>query len=202
MRKFAIAIFVLIGCFAGSAGFASARQTSASKKSAATKTRRASVRRTSTRRRHHYSRHRYHGPAKPTTERISEIQSALARGGYYHGDQNGKWDSNTVDAMRKFQEDNGLDGTGKIDALSLQKLGLGSQIAGVDPPRAPAPGQSTLTPTQSPAPASSNKPKPQTPKSPDPDSSVSRAPSTTGAAPSATPTPKVASAPQPQSHRF
>ena len=44
----------------------------------------------------------------PTPERISEIQSALARGGYYQGNPNGKWDSNTVAAMQKFQSENGL----------------------------------------------------------------------------------------------
>jgi peptidoglycan hydrolase-like protein with peptidoglycan-binding domain len=105
---------------------------------------------------------------KPSPERISEIQSALARGGYYHGDPNGKWDASTVDAMRKFQEDHGLDGTGKLDALSLQKLGLGSEIAGVDAPHPPT--QHTAPPAQAtPAPAGTNpdKPKPQTPKSPD-----------------------------------
>ena len=39
---------------------------------------------------------RMHLPAAPTRDRISEIQSALARGGYYKGDPNGKWDSDTA----------------------------------------------------------------------------------------------------------
>jgi len=71
----------------------------------------------------------------PTTDRIEEIQTALAREGYYHGDPTKKWDSNTQDAMRKFQEDHGMTGTGKLDATTLQKLGLGSDIAGVSAPR-------------------------------------------------------------------
>jgi peptidoglycan hydrolase-like protein with peptidoglycan-binding domain len=71
----------------------------------------------------------------PTPQRISEIQSALAHGGYYQGAPNGKWDSNTVAAMQKFQSDNGLSSTGKLDAPSLQKLGLGSGTAGVDAPK-------------------------------------------------------------------
>lgn len=75
----------------------------------------------------------------PTPDRISEIQSALNRGGYYQGDSNGKWDSNTVAAMQKFQSANGLEPTGKLDALSLQKLGLGSSTAGVSAPKPPAP---------------------------------------------------------------
>jgi putative peptidoglycan binding protein len=71
----------------------------------------------------------------PTPERVSEIQSALARGGYYKDDPNGKWDSDTTDALQRFQSSNGLDTTGKLDALTLQKLGLGSDIAGVSAPK-------------------------------------------------------------------
>jgi flagellum-specific peptidoglycan hydrolase FlgJ len=71
----------------------------------------------------------------PTPERISEIQSALARGGYYQASPNGKWDVDTVGAMQKFQSDNGMNPSGKLDARSLQKLGLGSSTAGVDAPK-------------------------------------------------------------------
>jgi murein L,D-transpeptidase YcbB/YkuD len=78
----------------------------------------------------------------PTPERLTEIQSALARGGYYQGTPNGKWDSNSVAAMQKFQSENGLTSNGKIDATSLQKLGLGSGTAGVDAPKAVAPPSS------------------------------------------------------------
>ena len=89
------------------------------------------------------SRHSRREPTQkaPTPERISEIQSSLARGGYYQGEPNGKWDSNTVAAMQKFQSANGLDPSGKLDATSLQKLGLGSGIAGVSAPRQPTPVQ-------------------------------------------------------------
>lgn len=75
----------------------------------------------------------------PTAQRICEIQSALAHGGYYQGTPSGKWDSNTVAAMQKFQSDNGLSTSGKIDALSLEKLGLGSGTAGVDAPKPATP---------------------------------------------------------------
>ena len=66
----------------------------------------------------------------PTPARISEIQSALAAHGTYKGEPNGKWDDSTTQAMKDFQSANGLTPTGKLDALSLQKLGLGSEIAG------------------------------------------------------------------------
>jgi peptidoglycan hydrolase-like protein with peptidoglycan-binding domain len=66
----------------------------------------------------------------PRPDRISEIQSALAAQGAYKGEPNGKWDDATAQAMKNFQSAHGLSPTGKLDALSLQKLGLGSEIAG------------------------------------------------------------------------
>ena len=83
----------------------------------------------------HHSSKREPTQKAPTPDRISEIQSALARGGYYQGQPNGKWDSNTVAALQKFQSDNGMNASGKLDAPSLQKLGLGSSTAGVDAPK-------------------------------------------------------------------
>jgi Putative peptidoglycan binding domain len=99
---------------------------------------------------HHHYKKKAHArgvqlPKGPSPDRISEIQSALARGGYYQGDSTGKWDDNTVAAMQKFQSANGIEATGKIDAPSLQKLGLGSDIAGVSAPRSPSPPVTTST---------------------------------------------------------
>jgi peptidoglycan hydrolase-like protein with peptidoglycan-binding domain len=91
----------------------------------------------------------------PTPERISEIQSALARNGYYQGNPNGKWDSNTISAMQKFQSDNGLSNSGKIDASSLQKLGLGSGTAGVDAPKPLTSKPATSAPAATPSSAAS-----------------------------------------------
>jgi peptidoglycan hydrolase-like protein with peptidoglycan-binding domain len=78
---------------------------------------------------------RVRGQAAPTTDRISEIQSALAKSGAYQGNPNGKWDDGTTGAMKRFQQANGLSPTGKLDAPTLQKLGLGSEIAGRAAPR-------------------------------------------------------------------
>ena len=75
----------------------------------------------------------------PTPERISEVQSALAAHGHYSGQPTGKWDASTVEATKHYQQANGLPVTGKLDARTLQKLGLGSQVAGVGAPRPPAP---------------------------------------------------------------
>ena len=78
------------------------------------------------------------GQAAPTPDRINEIQAALAKNGAYDGTPSGKWDDSTADAMRKFQSSHGLNPSGKLDAPTLQKLGLGSETAGVAAPTPPA----------------------------------------------------------------
>ncbi len=84
------------------------------------------------------ARRRERGQKAPTPERIREIQAALAREGAYAGEPNGKWDAASAEAMKRFQADHGLAPTGKLDALSLQRLGLGSKTAGAAPPRPPS----------------------------------------------------------------
>jgi peptidoglycan hydrolase-like protein with peptidoglycan-binding domain len=74
------------------------------------------------------------GQKAPTPQRVSEIQEALAKNGAYAGTPNGKWDTSTVEAMKKFQGAHGLNPSGKLDAKTLQQLGLGSQTAGIAAP--------------------------------------------------------------------
>ncbi|MFZ0521041.1 MAG: peptidoglycan-binding domain-containing protein [Candidatus Acidiferrales bacterium] len=113
--------------------------------------------------------HRHHSSARqsfqkaPTPQRISEIQASLGRGGYYQGQPNGKWDSSTVSALQKFQSDNGMNPSGKLDAPSLQKLGLGSSTAGVDAPKplshtSPAAASTTSTSATAAPPVASSDP--------------------------------------------
>jgi len=90
-----------------------------------------------------HSRRRERGQKAPAPERISEIQQALAKDGSFAGTPNGKWDDSTVEAMKKFQAGHGLNPTGKLDAPTLQKLGLGSQTAGVAAPMPPIASSST-----------------------------------------------------------
>jgi Putative peptidoglycan binding domain len=152
MRRLNLIVCGLLACALVGASASAPPQSSSSPTASA-------VTNSSKRKKH---RRRHHEPKQmaPTPDRISEIQSALTRDGYYKGDPNGKWDSATVDAMGKFQADHGLDSTGKIDALTLQKLGLGSDIAGVDAPRPPASATpASAHPTQPPA-----TPKPESPK--------------------------------------
>jgi hypothetical protein len=63
---------------------------------------------------------------QPTPERYKEIQDALAAKGYLKPeDATGAWTDSSSDALSRFQADQNLDRTGKINALSLIALGLG-----------------------------------------------------------------------------
>ncbi|MFB3777659.1 MAG: peptidoglycan-binding domain-containing protein [Bryobacteraceae bacterium] len=76
---------------------------------------------------------------KPSPERYSEIQNALIARGYLQGPASGDWSAESVAALKRFQEEQKLEATGKIDALSLIRLGLGpkrelsAQAGGVSP---------------------------------------------------------------------
>jgi peptidoglycan hydrolase-like protein with peptidoglycan-binding domain len=117
-------------------------QTATLKKTSSSKAGSASHRRRSPRK----SSRRERGQKAPTPDRISEIQKALAKDGSFSGTPNGKWDASTIDATRKFQEAHGLNPTGKLDAKTLQQLGLGSETAGVAPPMPPVNSSSLQSP--------------------------------------------------------
>src|SRR5216684_3710334 len=85
------------------------------------------------------------GQKTPTVDRVNQIQAALARDGSFQGLPSGKWDDNTVAAMRRFQAAHGLNPSGKLDATTLQRLGLGSETAGVAAPTPPPGATSRLT---------------------------------------------------------
>ena len=89
--------------------------------------------------------------AAPTPDRIKEIQTALQREGAYNGDATGKWDSTSIEAMKSYQDKNGLSPTGKIDALTLEKLGLGSSTAGKGAPSPTASSSPASPPARTPA---------------------------------------------------
>jgi peptidoglycan hydrolase-like protein with peptidoglycan-binding domain len=117
-------------------------QTATLKKTSSSKAVGASHRRKSSRR----SSRRERGQKAPTPDRISEIQKALAKDGSFTGTPNGKWDDSTIEATRKFQEAHGLNPTGKLDAKTLQQLGLGSPTSGVAPPMPPVSSSSLQNP--------------------------------------------------------
>ena len=127
------------GVSAASAGPAKPRS-SASKASGSAASGKAHAKKTSK-----HSKRRERGQRAPTPDRITEIQQALAKDGSFAGTPNGKWNDSTVEAMKKFQAGHGLNPSGKLDALTLQKLGLGSQTAGVAAPMPPVTSSSAAT---------------------------------------------------------
>jgi peptidoglycan hydrolase-like protein with peptidoglycan-binding domain len=136
-----LALTLLVAAGMGVSGVAAKAQAASSAKSPATKpgakTRHSKSTRNSVR--------TQRGQKAPDSQRISEIQTALAKDGSFSGSPSGKWDDSTVDAMKKFQEAHGLNPSGKLDAKTLQKLGLGSQTAGLAPPMPPVSSSSLTT---------------------------------------------------------
>jgi len=148
MRKAThMALTLLIAAGMGVSGTAAAGQESTSSRSSSTRpgarTRHAKSAKRTTR--------RERGQKAPAAERISEIQTALAKDGSFNGKPSGKWDASTIDAMKRFQEAHRLNASGKLDAKTLQKLGLGSQTAGLAPPMPPV-SSSSLATSPSPTP--------------------------------------------------
>jgi hypothetical protein len=68
---------------------------------------------------------RYYGQNEPTPDRYREIQQALIQRGYMQSDASGRWDAVSTDALQRFQRDQNLEASGKLDSLSLIALGLG-----------------------------------------------------------------------------
>jgi peptidoglycan hydrolase-like protein with peptidoglycan-binding domain len=152
MRKAThLALTLLVAAGIGVSGAAAAGQGATSSKSPSAKpgprTRHAKSTKKTTR--------RERGQKVPAPERISQIQTALAKDGSFNGKPSGKWDASTVEAMKKFQEAHGLNASGKLDAKTLQKLGLGSQTAGIAPPIPPVSSSSLAT---SPSPTAPRQP--------------------------------------------
>lgn len=76
----------------------------------------------------------------PSPDRYREIQGALAAKGFLKPeDATGTWNQTSSDALKKFQAEQNLESSGKIDSLSLIALGLG-------PHHDPAPPRTPLQP--------------------------------------------------------
>lgn len=62
----------------------------------------------------------------PSADRYKEIQNALvARGFLNPADATGNWNQTSIEGLKRFQSQQNLDPSGKIDSLSLIALGLG-----------------------------------------------------------------------------
>jgi peptidoglycan hydrolase-like protein with peptidoglycan-binding domain len=139
MRKAThLALTLLLAAGLGVSASSVNARTASQKKPAASNSAKKSHKKKSSRRLSRWER----GQKVPTPDRITEIQRALAKDGSFTGTPSGKWDGSTVDAMKRFQDAHGLNPSGKLDAKTLQQLGLGSQTAGVAAPLPPT-GSST-----------------------------------------------------------
>jgi hypothetical protein len=84
----------------------------------------------------------------PSPERYSEIQRALIHKGYLQAPATGQWDQASTDALKKFQQEQNIEASGKIDSLSLIALGLGPKYdtAAVTAPPLPPPAEAVKKP--------------------------------------------------------
>ena len=79
----------------------------------------------------------------PSQDRYREIQQALASKGYLQAEQaTGAWDQNSTDALKRFQMEQNLEPSGKINSLSLIALGLGPKHDALPAQIAAAPEES------------------------------------------------------------
>jgi hypothetical protein len=79
-----------------------------------------------------------HRPVKkaglhPIAQRYKEIQNALTAKGYRAKPASGVWDRDSVSALQRFQEDQKLEPTGRLDARSCRRSP--SDRAGQKPPQ-------------------------------------------------------------------
>jgi hypothetical protein len=89
--------------------------------------------------------------SRPTPERYREIQQALADKGFFKGEVNGTWSTDSVEALKNFQKAENLDPDGKLGSLSLIALGLGpKRIAAATPTPPPPPQAPPSTPPDNP----------------------------------------------------
>ena len=62
----------------------------------------------------------------PSPERYKEIQDALVAKGYLQPENAGTgWNQASMDALKRFQSEQNIEASGKINSLSLIALGLG-----------------------------------------------------------------------------
>jgi hypothetical protein len=72
-----------------------------------------------------------------SSDRATQIQTALIKSGYMTGEPTGVWNADSTAAMQKLQGDNGWQTKITPDSRALIKLGLGPQAANSSPAIAP-----------------------------------------------------------------
>ena len=65
------------------------------------------------------------GPVfRANKEQIKQAQALLKQRGHYAGEQTGKLDDPTRDALRKYQQAEGVKVTGTLNALTLERMNI------------------------------------------------------------------------------
>ncbi len=123
---------------------AAAKKATAAKKTTAAK--KAPAARKTTARKKRRAPARPRTQQQPTPERNQEIQQALIDKGYLQEPPTGVWDTQSSEALKRFQADQQLQATGKLDSLSLIRLGLGPKRQALTPASLPNPPESTAKP--------------------------------------------------------
>ena len=75
----------------------------------------------------------------PAPERYREIQQALVDKGYLAGPATGAWGPESIEALKRFEQDQNLTPDGKLDSLVLIALGLGPRRETAAAPATPNP---------------------------------------------------------------
>lgn len=127
MRFLAMAIFVSVGLLVAAPASKKKTPTRKTPAKAAAKSRRTNG---------YMKGQSLPGQRVPTPERYREIEEALASRGYLEKSPDGAWDPRSIAALKKFQQDQNLDPSGRLTSLSLIALGLGPKRDG---PASPAP---------------------------------------------------------------
>ncbi len=63
-------------------------------------------------------------------QNVMKIQQALSDKGYFEGTADGKWNSQTQNALKNYQQSQGLQANGQLDQQTLASLGLQVGSAG------------------------------------------------------------------------
>lgn len=114
----------------------------------------------------------------PDPERYQQIQQTLADRGFYKGQADGSWNDDSVKALQDFQTANQLDADGKINALTLMKLGLGPKHDGTGAPLSGVDGLRSATKSEAASPPAEPSPSSEAPLPPPPTSLPTDAPTT------------------------
>jgi peptidoglycan hydrolase-like protein with peptidoglycan-binding domain len=61
---------------------------------------------------------------RATKDQITQAQNLLKQRGLYAGDSTGKLDADTRNALRKYQESEGIKVTGTLNRITLEKMSI------------------------------------------------------------------------------